>query len=121
MVMQVQKHVMISKSSPDAGFKPLGDDEKKVTEEPGKEGGDPSKEDERDDREKDSSVNSTNKVNAASTNEVNVVGRKASIELPDEPNMHALEDIVYSDDDEDVGAEADDVLSCRVNYLIIKF
>ncbi|GJZ62580.1 putative ribonuclease H-like domain-containing protein [Tanacetum coccineum] len=96
-----------SKSSPDAGFKPSGDDEKKVTEEPGKEGGDPSKEDERDDQEKDASVNNTNNVNAASTNEVNVVGRKASIELPDEPNMPALEDIVYSDDDEDVGAEAD--------------
>ncbi|GKE82110.1 putative ribonuclease H-like domain-containing protein [Tanacetum coccineum] len=94
-------------SSPDVGFKPLGDDKKKVTEEPGKEGGDPSKEDERDDQEKDASVNSTNNVNAASTNEVNDVGRKASIELPDEPNMHALEDIVYSDDDEDVGAEAD--------------
>ncbi|GJY76459.1 putative ribonuclease H-like domain-containing protein [Tanacetum coccineum] len=46
---------------------------------------------------------------AASTNKVNVVGRKASIKLPDEPNMPALEDIVYSDDDddEDVGAEAD--------------
>ncbi|GJZ45667.1 putative ribonuclease H-like domain-containing protein [Tanacetum coccineum] len=84
-----------------------GDDEKKVTEEPGKEGGDPSKEDERDDQEKDASVNNTNNVNAASTNEVNVVGRKASIELPDDPNMPALEDIVYSDDDEDVGAEAD--------------
>ncbi|GJY56614.1 putative ribonuclease H-like domain-containing protein [Tanacetum coccineum] len=96
-----------SKSSPDAGFKPSGDDEKKVTEEPGKEGGDPSKEDERDDQEKDASVNSTNNVNAASTNEVNAVGRKASIKLPDEPNMPALEDIVYSDDDEDVGAEAD--------------
>ncbi|GKF02904.1 hypothetical protein Tco_0029827 [Tanacetum coccineum] len=40
---EVQKHVIISKSSPDAGFKSLGDDEKKVTEEPGKEGGDPSK------------------------------------------------------------------------------
>ncbi|GJU46976.1 putative ribonuclease H-like domain-containing protein [Tanacetum coccineum] len=95
------------KSSPDAGFKPLGDDEKKVTKEPGKKGGDPSKEDERDDRKKDANVNSTNNVNAASTNEVNVVGRKASIELPDDPNMPALEDIVYSDDDEDVGAAAD--------------
>ncbi|GKE87797.1 putative ribonuclease H-like domain-containing protein, partial [Tanacetum coccineum] len=73
----------------------------------GKEGDDPSKEDERDDQEKDASVNSTNNVNAASTNEVNVVGRKASIELLDEPNMSALEDIVYSDDDEDVGTEAD--------------
>ncbi|GJV29137.1 putative ribonuclease H-like domain-containing protein [Tanacetum coccineum] len=62
-----------------------GDEEKKVTEEPGKEGGDPSKKDERDDPEKDAK----------------------SIELPDEPNMPALEDIVYSDDDEDVGVEAD--------------
>ncbi|GKE77295.1 hypothetical protein Tco_1543415, partial [Tanacetum coccineum] len=95
-----------SKSSPDAGFKPSGDDEKKATEELGKEGGDPSKEDERDDQVKDASVNSTNNVNVASINEVNVVGRKASIELPDEPNMPALEDIVYSDDDEDVGTEA---------------
>ncbi|GJZ34710.1 putative ribonuclease H-like domain-containing protein [Tanacetum coccineum] len=49
----------------------LGDDEKKVTEEPEKEGGVP------------------------------------SIELPDDLNMPELEDIVYSDDDEDVGAEAD--------------
>ncbi|GJT89887.1 putative ribonuclease H-like domain-containing protein [Tanacetum coccineum] len=96
-----------SKSSPDVGFKPLGYDEKKVTEELEKEGGDPSKEDKRDDQEKDASVNSTNNVNADSTNEVNVVGRKASIELPDDPNMPPLEDIVYSDDDEDVGAEAD--------------
>ncbi|GJY27482.1 putative ribonuclease H-like domain-containing protein [Tanacetum coccineum] len=94
------------KSSPNAGFKPLGDDEK-VTEELGKEGGDSSKEDERDDQERDVSVNSTNNVNAASTNKVNVVGRKASIKLPDDPNMRALEDIIYSDDDEDVGAEAD--------------
>ncbi|GKD94770.1 hypothetical protein Tco_1374607, partial [Tanacetum coccineum] len=93
-----------SKSSYDAGFKPSGDDEKKVTEESGKEGGDPSKEDERDDQEKDASVNSTNNVNTASTNEVN---RKASIELLDHPNMPALEYIVYSDDDEDVSSEAD--------------
>ncbi|GJT86515.1 putative ribonuclease H-like domain-containing protein [Tanacetum coccineum] len=95
------------KSSPNAGFKPSRDDEKKVTEKPGKEGDDPSKEDKRDDQEKDASVNSTNNVNDASTNEVNVVGRKASIELLDDLNMPALEDIVYSDDDEDVGAEAD--------------
>ncbi|GKA42867.1 ribonuclease H-like domain-containing protein, partial [Tanacetum coccineum] len=96
-----------SKSSPDAEFKPSGDDEKKVTEEPGKEGGDSSKEDESNDQEKDDNVNSTNNVNAASTNEVNVVGRKSSIELPDDLNMPELEDIVYSDDDEDVGTEAD--------------
>ncbi|GJY13244.1 putative ribonuclease H-like domain-containing protein [Tanacetum coccineum] len=92
----------ISKSSPDAGFKPLGDNKKKVTEEPGKEGGDLSN-----DQEKEDIVNNTNTVNAASTNEVNVVGAKTSNELPDDPNMHELEDIVYSDDDEDVSAEAD--------------
>ncbi|GKA94465.1 putative ribonuclease H-like domain-containing protein [Tanacetum coccineum] len=96
-----------SKSSPDDGFKPSGDDEKKVTEEPGKEGGDSSKEDESNDQEKDDNVNNTNNVNAASTNEVNAVGRKSSIELPNDPNMPELEDIVYSDDDEDVGTEAD--------------
>ncbi|GJS22542.1 ribonuclease H-like domain-containing protein [Tanacetum coccineum] len=38
---------------------------------------------------------------------VNVVDPKTSIELPNDPNMPELEDIVYSDDDEDVGAEAD--------------
>ncbi|GJS54838.1 ribonuclease H-like domain-containing protein [Tanacetum coccineum] len=103
-----------SKSFPDAGFKPLGDDEKKVTEKPGKKGGDPRKEDERDDQEKDASVNNTNNVNAASTNEVNVVGRKESIELLDEPNMPALEDIVYlNDDDEDV------VTAARHNLLLL--
>ncbi|GJY89545.1 putative ribonuclease H-like domain-containing protein [Tanacetum coccineum] len=93
-------------SSPDAGFKPSRDDEKKVTEEPGKEGGNPSKDGERNEEKKDN-VNSTNNINAASTNEVNTIGGKTSIELPDDPNMPALEDIVYSDDDEDVGTEAD--------------
>ncbi|GJZ91217.1 putative ribonuclease H-like domain-containing protein [Tanacetum coccineum] len=97
-----------SKSSPDAGFKPSGDDEKKITEEPGKEGGDPSKEDQSNDQEKDDNVNNTNNVNAVSTNKVNVVGRKSSIERPDDPNMPKLEDIIYlDDDDDDVGAEAD--------------
>ncbi|GJS91200.1 putative ribonuclease H-like domain-containing protein [Tanacetum coccineum] len=96
-----------SKSSPDAGFKPSGDDEKKVTEEPGKKGGDSSKDSECNDQEKEENVNSTNTVNAASINEVNVVGAKTSIELPDDPNMPELEDIVYSDDDEDIGAEDD--------------
>ncbi|GJY89459.1 putative ribonuclease H-like domain-containing protein [Tanacetum coccineum] len=109
-----------SKSSPDAGLKPSGDNEKIVTEEPGKEGGDSSN-----DQEKDDNINSTNNINTASdgnsTNnvnavsstvdaagiEVNVVDPKSSIELPDDPNMPELEDIVYSDDDEDVGAEAD--------------
>ncbi|GKC46880.1 retrovirus-related pol polyprotein from transposon TNT 1-94 [Tanacetum coccineum] len=96
------------KSSSDAGFKPSGDSEKKVTEEPGKEGGVSTN-----DQEKDDNINSTNYVNAISSTinvagiEVNVVDPKTSIELPDDPNMPELEDIVYSYDDEDVGAEAD--------------
>ncbi|GKF38589.1 hypothetical protein Tco_0118650, partial [Tanacetum coccineum] len=99
-----------SKSSPDVGFKPSGDDEKKVTEKPGKEGGDSSKDSVCSDQEKEDNVNSTNNVNAASTNEVNVVGEKSSIELPDDPNMPALEDYSIFDlssDDQDDGAEAD--------------
>ncbi|GJY96462.1 putative ribonuclease H-like domain-containing protein [Tanacetum coccineum] len=109
-----------SKSSPDIGFKPSGEDEKKVTEELGKEGGDSSN-----DQEKDDNVNNTNNINTASdennTNNVNAfsstinatgievsaVGAKTSIELPDDPNMPELEDIVYLNDDKDVGAEAD--------------
>ncbi|GKD72764.1 hypothetical protein Tco_1331046, partial [Tanacetum coccineum] len=92
--------------SPDAGFKPSGDDEKKVTKEPGKEGDDPSKEGECNDQEKEDNVNSTNNVNAASTNEVNDVDAKTSIKLPLDPNMPELEDYSIIED-EDVGAEAD--------------
>ncbi|GJV40428.1 putative ribonuclease H-like domain-containing protein [Tanacetum coccineum] len=94
-----------SKSSHDDGFKPLGDNEKK---------------------EKDDNTNSTNNINIASdgnnTNNINVVSStvnatgievndvdaKTSIELPNDLNMPELEDIVYSDvNDDDVGAEAD--------------
>ncbi|GKA02972.1 ribonuclease H-like domain-containing protein [Tanacetum coccineum] len=60
-----------------------------------------------DDQEKEDNVNSTNTINAASINEVNTTGTKTSMELPDDPNMPLLEEIVYSDDDEKVGAEAD--------------
>ncbi|GKG00783.1 hypothetical protein Tco_0302473, partial [Tanacetum coccineum] len=94
MVMQVQN----SKSSPDAGFKPSGDNEKKVTKEPGKEGSDSSNDQEKE----DDNINSTNNVNSVSSTvnavgiEVNVVDAKTSIELPDDPNMPKLEDIGYS-------------------------
>ncbi|GJU43553.1 putative ribonuclease H-like domain-containing protein [Tanacetum coccineum] len=74
---------------------------------------------------KNDSVNSTNNINTSSdgnnTNnvntvsstvntagiEVNVVSSNTSIKLPNDPNMPKLEDIVYSDDYEDVGIEAD--------------
>ncbi|GJU68845.1 uncharacterized mitochondrial protein-like protein [Tanacetum coccineum] len=92
------------KSSHDDGFKPSSDDEKKVDE-------DPRKDNECNDQEKEDNVNSTNNVNAASTNEVNVVGRKTSIELPYDPNMPALEDdsiFDFTRDDEDDGFEDPD-------------
>ncbi|GJS12339.1 ribonuclease H-like domain-containing protein [Tanacetum coccineum] len=63
--------------------------------------------------EKDSDGNSTNNVNAvsltvnAAITEVNTIDPKTSIELPNDANMPELEDIVFSDDDEDVDAEAD--------------
>ncbi|GJW54263.1 putative ribonuclease H-like domain-containing protein [Tanacetum coccineum] len=98
-------------SSPDAGFKPSRDDE--VTKEPGKEGGDSSKEDESDDQEKDDNINSTNNVNVVSLTVNadgivdNAVDENIVYGCADDPNMPELEDIVYSDDDEDVGAEVD--------------
>ncbi|GJT21710.1 putative ribonuclease H-like domain-containing protein [Tanacetum coccineum] len=115
--MNYKPVVVGNKSSGNAGTKACvdaGDDEKKVIEAP-------RRENKCDDQEKEDNVNitnkvntvssimpnSTNNVNTASINEVNVVGVKTSIELLDDPNMPELEDIVYSDDDEDVGAEAD--------------
>ncbi|GKA40786.1 putative ribonuclease H-like domain-containing protein [Tanacetum coccineum] len=110
-----------SKSSPDAGFKPSGEEEKKDAEDPGNEDSEvPSTEEPRVYQEKDDNVSSTNNVNTASNTintvsptvnaagiEVNVVDPKLSIKLQNDPNIPKLEDIVYSDDDEDVGAEAD--------------
>ncbi|GKF52517.1 hypothetical protein Tco_0159427, partial [Tanacetum coccineum] len=94
----VQKHVMMQ-SSPDTGFKSSSDDRKKVNED--------LRNSEGIDQEKENNINSTNNVNDANTNEVNVVCGKTSIELPVDHKMPHLEDIIYSDDDEDVGAEAD--------------
>ncbi|GKF33103.1 putative ribonuclease H-like domain-containing protein [Tanacetum coccineum] len=46
--------------------------------------------------------NNTNNVNAASTNEVNVVGGKTSIKLPLDPNLPELEDYnIFEHDDEE--------------------
>ncbi|GJW58277.1 putative ribonuclease H-like domain-containing protein [Tanacetum coccineum] len=110
-----------SKSFPDDGFKPSKEEEKKDAEDPeNKDCEVLSTEELRVYQEKDDNVSSTNNVNAASNTintisltfnvasiEVNVVDPKTSIELPNDPNMPELEDIVYLDDDEDVGAEAD--------------
>ncbi|GKA76773.1 retrovirus-related pol polyprotein from transposon TNT 1-94 [Tanacetum coccineum] len=91
------------KSSHDDGSKPSSDVGKMVNE-------DPRKESKCNDQEKEDNVNNTNYVNAASTNEVNAVGGKTSIERPFDPNMPALEYYSIFDlsrDDEDDGAEAD--------------
>ncbi|GJU28465.1 putative ribonuclease H-like domain-containing protein [Tanacetum coccineum] len=114
--------------SPDAGFKPSGEEEKKDAEDPGNESGNPTEgkdsevpctEEPRINQEKDDNINTAsdgnnaNNVNAVSStvnafgSEVNVVDPKTSNELPNDPNMPELEDIVYLDDDEDVGTEAD--------------
>ncbi|GJX16017.1 retrovirus-related pol polyprotein from transposon TNT 1-94 [Tanacetum coccineum] len=109
-------------------------EEKKDAEDPWNESGNltkgkdnevPSTEESRINQEKNDNINSTNNINTASygnsTNnvnavsltvnaariEVNVVDPKTSIELPNDPNVPELEDIVYSNYDEDVGAEAD--------------
>ncbi|GKC77346.1 hypothetical protein Tco_1128120, partial [Tanacetum coccineum] len=93
-----------SKDSPNAGCKPSGEEERMDAEDPGNEDNEvPSTKEPRVNQEMDNNVNSTNTINAASTNKVNAVSSKKSIEFPDDPNMHELEDIVYSDDDEDVG------------------
>ncbi|GJZ64364.1 putative ribonuclease H-like domain-containing protein, partial [Tanacetum coccineum] len=122
------------KDSPDVRFKPSGEEEKKDAEDPRNESGNPT---ERKDSEVpsikeprinqvlDAGINRTNNINTASdgnrTNnvnavsstvnvagsEVNVIDPKTSIKLPNDPNMPELEEIVYSDGDEDVGAEAE--------------
>ncbi|GJY14024.1 putative ribonuclease H-like domain-containing protein [Tanacetum coccineum] len=91
------------KISYDDGSKPSSDDGKKVDE-------DPRKDSKCNDQEKEDNVNITNCVNAASINEVNVVGGKTSIELSFDLNMPALEDDSIFDfirDDEDDGVVAD--------------
>nr|GFD51840.1 hypothetical protein [Tanacetum cinerariifolium] len=90
--------------------KPLSDDEKKVD-------GDPRKENECNDQEKEDNVNITNNVNTviltintAGINKINVIGENITIELQFDQNMHALEDVSTFDiskDNEDDGVVAD--------------
>ncbi|GJU79355.1 hypothetical protein Tco_1276425 [Tanacetum coccineum] len=132
------KPVVGNQSNGNAGTKACDDvdNEKIVTKEPVKEGGDSSN-----DQEKDDNINSTDNINTATdgnnTNNVNVVSStvdtasikvndvdpKSSIKLPDDPNMPELENIVYSDDDEDVGCNTPKIVSqwkcVRGRYFII--
>ncbi|GJZ44677.1 hypothetical protein Tco_0591932 [Tanacetum coccineum] len=114
-----------SKESPDAGFKTLGEEEKKDAKDPVNESGNPTKgkdsevpstEEPRINQEKDDYINSTNNINTASdgnnTNnvnaasstinaadtEVNAFNPKTSIKLSKDPIMLELEDIFISDE-----------------------
>ncbi|GJX96189.1 putative ribonuclease H-like domain-containing protein [Tanacetum coccineum] len=102
------------KDSPNVGFKPSGEEEKKDDEDPKNEDSKVrNTEEPRVNQEKDENVNSTNNINTV-TSTVNTasimdnaVDENIIYECSDDPNMPNLEEIVYSDDDEDVGAEAD--------------
>nr|GEX94484.1 hypothetical protein [Tanacetum cinerariifolium] len=86
------------------------EEEKKDAKDPGNED---SIEEPRVNQEKDVNVNNTNNINTVSpTNNVvgiedNAIDENIVYGCADDPNMPNLEDIVYSDDDEDVGVEAD--------------
>ncbi|GJS61863.1 putative ribonuclease H-like domain-containing protein [Tanacetum coccineum] len=103
-----------SKDSPDAECKPSEEEEKKDAEDPGNEDSEvTSTEEPRVNQEKDANVNNTNKINTVSPTdnttgiEANAVDENIVYGCADDPNMPNLEDIIYSDDDEDIGAEDD--------------
>ncbi|GJZ61543.1 putative ribonuclease H-like domain-containing protein [Tanacetum coccineum] len=86
-----------SKDSPNAGFKPSGEEEMMDAEHQENENSKvPNTEEPRVNQEQDESINKDNAVDE------NIVYR-----CIDDPNMPNLEDIVYSNDDKEVGAEAD--------------
>ncbi|GKD66697.1 hypothetical protein Tco_1308805, partial [Tanacetum coccineum] len=93
-----------SKDSPDAGFKPSREEEKidaKHLE--NKNSKVPNTEEQRVHQEQYESINSTNNINTVSS----TVDENIVYGCIDDLNTPNLEEIVYSDDDEEVGAEAD--------------
>ncbi|GJT94665.1 putative ribonuclease H-like domain-containing protein [Tanacetum coccineum] len=103
-----------SKDSPDAGFKPSGEEEKKDAKDLENEDSEvPNTEEPRVNQEQDANVNSTNNINTVSPTvnaadiENNVANENIVYGCDDDPNMPNLEEIVYSDDDEGVNAKAD--------------
>nr|GEY66205.1 putative ribonuclease H-like domain-containing protein [Tanacetum cinerariifolium] len=103
-----------SKDSLGDGFKPSREEEKKDAEDPGNEDNKVlSIKELRVNQVKDANVNSTNNINTVSPTanaagiKDNVVDKNIVYGCDDDPNMPNLEEIVYSDDDEDVGSKAD--------------
>ncbi|GJZ50596.1 putative ribonuclease H-like domain-containing protein [Tanacetum coccineum] len=103
-----------SKDSPDVGFKPLGEEEKKDVEHLENEDSEvPNTKEPRVNQKQDESVNSTNNINTVSSTvnttsiEDNAVDENIVYGCVDDPSMPNLEEIFYSNDDEDVDAEVD--------------
>ncbi|GJS01017.1 retrovirus-related pol polyprotein from transposon TNT 1-94 [Tanacetum coccineum] len=91
-----------------------GEEEKKDDEDPRNEDNEVlSTEEPRVNQEKENEVNSTNNINTVSLHvnvagiEDNTVDENIVYGCEDDPNMPNLEEIVYSDNDEGIGAEAD--------------
>ncbi|GJX30256.1 retrovirus-related pol polyprotein from transposon TNT 1-94 [Tanacetum coccineum] len=103
-----------SKDSPDAEFKPSREEEKINSEHQENEDSEvPNTEEPRVNQEQDANVNNTNNIYTVSLTvsaadiENNVVDKNIVYGCIDDLNMPNLEEIFYSDDDEEVGAEAD--------------
>nr|GEV53364.1 putative ribonuclease H-like domain-containing protein [Tanacetum cinerariifolium] len=103
-----------SKDSPGDGFKPSREEEKKNAKDPRNEDNKVlSTKKPRVNQEKEANVKSTNNINTVSPTDNDaskkdkVVDKDIVYGCVDDLNMPNLEEIVYSDDDEDVGAEAD--------------
>ncbi|GJS57965.1 hypothetical protein Tco_0652749 [Tanacetum coccineum] len=101
------------KDSPDAGFKPSGEEEKKDVEDLGNEGGNPSEEGESINQEKDASVNNTNNINIVSLTintasiKDNAIDENIVYGCTDDLNIPDLEEIGRFSDAEDDGAKVD--------------
>ncbi|GJR03857.1 putative ribonuclease H-like domain-containing protein [Tanacetum coccineum] len=100
--------------SPDAGFKPSWVEEKKDAKDPENEDSEvPSTEEPRVNQEKYENVNNTNNINTISSPinafgiEDNTIDENIVYGCDDDPNLPNLEEIIYSDDDDNVGAKAD--------------
>ncbi|GJT75551.1 putative ribonuclease H-like domain-containing protein [Tanacetum coccineum] len=112
MVVQTQDPPFSSnsKDSPDAGFKPSREEEKKDAKDLGNED---YTEEPRVNQEKDVNFNITNNINTVSPTDNaasikdNAVDENIVYGCADDLNMPNLEEIIYSDDDEDVSTEAD--------------
>ncbi|GJV08163.1 putative ribonuclease H-like domain-containing protein [Tanacetum coccineum] len=105
---------LISKDSPDTGFKPSGEEEKKDVEALENEDSEVlNTKEPRVNQEKDENVNSTNNINNVSSAintasiEDNDVDENIVYGCVDDLNMPNLEGIDYSNDDEGVGVETD--------------